>query len=169
MHTIEEVKRHLNKPTERFTCALLLSEPDHAMLWYCAPRPGAIRNILLPAGTCTIAHYWRGRGYVLWSMLYPCGSCAGTLVHLCSEVSLAPGRISYLDLIVDVWFDPGGAVRILDEDELEACAAAGLLSREEQRWITARATALIAGRDRLFAEARQYAAHIHTMKGDYTA
>jgi len=168
MRTIEEEKRHLNKPPERFTCLLLRAEPDHAVLWYCAPRPGAVRDILLPAGTCTIAHYWRTRTYVLWSMLYPGGARAGTLLHLCSDVSLTPERISYLDLIVDIWINPDGAVRILDQDELEACVAAGLVSREEQRRIAAHTDALIAARDRLLAEAERDTAHFSTFHGAHT-
>jgi len=165
MGTIQELKRHKNKPDERFSCTLLAYGADHTVLWYRAPTPGAVRNILLPAGTSTIAHYWNDRAYVLWRMFYPCGAQAGTLLHICCEVCMTPEQISYLDLIVDIWIAPSGAVQVLDEDELEYCVATGIVSGCEQTWIMDQKQMLLATHAHIIAEAEQQEAYIDVLKG----
>jgi len=162
---IEELKLHKNKPAQRFQCRLLLQEPGHSVLWYSAPKAGAIRDIVLPAGTCTIAHYWNDRGYVLWRMFYPGGALAGTLFHICKDVALSSSRVSYLDLMVDIWVAPDSSVRVLDEDELAAGAAAGLVSADELLWITRQKELILKKYQAIIAEAITIETRIDLQKG----
>lgn len=165
MKPVKEVKRHKNKPDESFMCNALLSGSEHTVLWYRASRPGAVRDILLPAGTCTVAHYWHQCGYVLWRMFYPCGSLAGTLFHICSQVSLTPDEVCYLDLILDIWISPGRIVRVLDEDELEACRAQGLISDHEKTWIEAQKRTILSTHTQIIEKALQFEGRIDIMRG----
>ena len=63
------------------------------------------------------------------------GLLLGTLFHIVSNVIITSRHVRYLDLIVDIWIAPDGKLRVLDEDELEACRKAGLMSIEEEQWI----------------------------------
>jgi hypothetical protein len=135
MQIIEEIKVHKNKETQRFRCRVLRREADYLVLSYHADKPGRIKDIVLPAGSTTIAHYWTGRGYVLWRMYGPGSALIGTLFHICSDVTITETVVQYLDLIVDIWIPAQGEPRVLDEDELEECWQQGLVSDEEMRWI----------------------------------
>lgn len=165
MKPIKEVKRHKNKPDESFLCSALLSSAEYTVLWYRAPRPGTVEDILLPAGTYTVAHYWQQRGYVLWRMFYPCGSLAGSLFHICSQVTLMPSEVRYLDLILDIWVSPSKIVRVLDEDELAVCREQGLISDPEQRWIETQKCTILFNHTRIIQETLQIEGHIDIIQG----
>jgi predicted RNA-binding protein associated with RNAse of E/G family len=68
-------------------------------------------------------------------MYGPEGLLIGTLFHIVKDVIIASNHVRYLDLIVDIWIIPDGKLRILDEDELEECKKAGIISIEEEQWI----------------------------------
>jgi hypothetical protein len=135
MELIEEIKVHKNKETQRFRCSLLHREAGYLVLSYHADKPGRIQDIIIPPGSTTIAHYWAGRGYVLWRMYGPDTALIGTLFHICRDVTITETAVQYLDLIVDIWISANGELRVLDEDELEECRQQGLVSDEELRWI----------------------------------
>jgi hypothetical protein len=135
MQIIEEIKVHKNKETQRFRCRVLRREADYLVLSYYADKPGRIKDVVLPAGSTTIAHYWTGRGYVLWRMYGPDSALIGTLFHICSDVTITETSVQYLDLIVDIWIPAQGEPLVLDEDELEECRQQGLVKDEELRWI----------------------------------
>jgi predicted RNA-binding protein associated with RNAse of E/G family len=135
MQLIEEIKVHKNKETQRFRCSLLHREAGYLVLSYRAKQPGRIKDILIPAGSITIAHYWTGRGYVLWRMYGPDSALIGTLFHICSDVTITKNAVQYLDLIIDIWIPAQGEPLVLDEDELEECRQQGLVSDEERQWI----------------------------------
>jgi hypothetical protein len=126
-----EIKRHKNKPAQRFCCTLLHREPGYAVLRYVSDEPGRIADICIEAGSTTVAHYWTGRPYVAWRMFDSAGRLIGTLFHVCADVRIFADHLSYEDLLLDIWIAPGGAMRVLDEDELQACASCGLLSEAE--------------------------------------
>jgi len=138
MQLIEEIKVHKNKETQRFRCSLLYREADCLVLSYHAEKAGRIKDIVIPAGSTTIAHYWTGRGYVLWRMYGPDSALIGTLFHICSAVTITETSVQYLDLIVDIWIPAQGEPLVLDEDELEECRQQGLVSDEERQWIEER-------------------------------
>jgi len=84
--------------------------------------------ICRPAGSTTIAHYWTDRGYVVWRMYDSEGLLLGTLFHIVKNVTITDRQVQYLDLIVDIWITPDGNLRVLDEDELEECKKAAIIS-----------------------------------------
>jgi hypothetical protein len=135
MELIEEIKVHKNKETHRFRCSLLHREAGYLVLFYHADKPGRIQDIIIPPRSTTIAHYWTGRGYVLWRMYGPDSTLIGTLFHICRDVTITETAVQYLDLIIDIWISANGEPRVLDEDELEESRQQGLVSDEEMRWI----------------------------------
>ena len=135
MPLIEEIKEHKNKETQRFLCAVLHREANYLVVSFHSEKEGKIKDIVIPAGSTTIAHYWTDRGYVLWRMNGPEGLPIGTLFHIVKNVTITDQHVQYLDLILDIWIAPDGSFRVLDEDELEECKKAGLISIEEERLI----------------------------------
>ena len=113
---IEEIKVHKNKETQRFRCSLLHLEAGYLVLSYHAEQPGRIKDIVIPKGSTTIAHYWIGRGYVLWRMYGPDSSLIGTLFHICRDVFITETSVQYLDLIIDIWIPAHGAPRVRSEE-----------------------------------------------------
>ncbi len=53
------------------------------------------------------------------------GERRGTYVNVCTPVEIFPRSVRYVDLHVDVVKGPGGEVRRVDDDELDAAVAAG--------------------------------------------
>jgi len=53
------------------------------------------------------------------------GAPRGTYVNVCTPVEVFPGEVRYVDLHVDVVKTPGGTVRRVDDDELDAAVDAG--------------------------------------------
>ena len=135
MPVIEEIKEHKNKETQRFLCNVLHREANYLVVSFHSEREGKVKDIVIPSGSTTIAHYWTDRGYVVWRMSGPEGLPIGTLIHIVKNVIITDRHVQYLDLIVDIWITPDGKLRVLDEDELEVCKKAGLISIEEERWI----------------------------------
>ena len=135
MQTIEEIKVHKNKETQRFLCSVLHCEAGYLVLAYHSEKPGRIQDIVIPPGATTVAHYWTGRGYVLWRMYGPDRALIGTLFHICTDVCITKTSVQYLDLILDIWIPAHGEPRVLDEDELAECTQQGLVSNEERQWI----------------------------------
>jgi predicted RNA-binding protein associated with RNAse of E/G family len=143
MPVIEEIKEHKNKETQRFLCNVLHREPNYLVVSFHSEKEGNIKDIVIPSGSTTIAHYWTDRGYVLWRMNGPEGLPIGTLFHIVKDVIIASTHVQYLDLIVDIWIAPDGKLRVLDEDELEVCKKAELISIEEEQWIGRQKTLIL--------------------------
>ena len=135
MQKIEEIKRHKNKPEQRFLCDLAQREPGHIVLVYHATSAGRIADMDIAPGSTTIAHYWQSRGYVLWRMFGADRTLVGTLFHICNNTDIREQTVSYDDLILDIWITPQGIARVLDEDELADAIKAGLVTKDELRWI----------------------------------
>ena len=135
MSLIEEIKAHKNKETQRFLCTVLHRDAHYLVLYFSSQAEGRIRDIIIPAGSTTIAHYWSDRGYVVWRMFGPDGSLIGTLFHICTNVEITEQHVSYLDLIVDIWIAPDGTIRVLDQDEMEECKKEGLIGDDEAIFI----------------------------------
>jgi len=132
---ITEIKRHLNKPVERYRCALMHDRPGYRVISYRTDReydPGPVR---IPKGSLTLGHYWRDRGYVLWELYDPDGGLIGYWFHLCEALRIGEDFIEYLDLLLDLWLYPDGSFVELDREEMDACAHAGTLSERQAAWI----------------------------------
>jgi hypothetical protein len=142
---VTEEKRHLNKPTEYYECELLHREPGHAILRYVSDRTfaSARLGVTFPPGCITIALYWEERPYVFWGISSPAGEILGYLIHICGEVNIGEDTVSYLDMLLDLWFNLDGRYVVLDEDEVEQCIAAGKLTAKDKTFIEkAEATAI---------------------------
>lgn len=152
MNDFLEIKRHKNKPEQHFCCELLFIKDGYAVLRYRADEPGLIADMRIPAGSTTVAHYWHERPYVAWRMFDSNYCLIGTLFHICTNVCIHDDHLSYDDLLLDIWIAPDGSARILDEDELQICIDAALVStaeldciREAQQEIINRHAEIISG------------------------
>lgn len=154
--TINEVKKHKNKPDQRFTCEVMQRQEDRLVVRYRAAEAGRVAGIDIPAGSITIAHYRQGQGFVLWRMFGPGGDLRGTLFHICHPVRIEPAHVVYEDLLLDIWVSPDGTCRELDRDEVQQCLQAGLLNQDELQWIEIQAAGVIRNRDRLISEAAAF-------------
>ena len=74
-------------------------------------------------------------GRVIWKMLDPDGRLKGYLFHICQDLHVEYDKVTYLDLLLDVWIDTGGQITILDRDEVEDCKAKGVIGEKELMWI----------------------------------
>jgi predicted RNA-binding protein associated with RNAse of E/G family len=43
--------------------------------------------------------------------------------------------VAYLDLLLDIWIDSRGRLKILDRDEVQECSQRGLIGEHELGWI----------------------------------
>lgn len=115
-----ERKHRLDGSTLEFACERLLLDPGRrAVLRYVLPAERALEgtDLVLPAGTTTIAHYWADRPY----NVYHWAEGGRTLAYYCSITeppSITEELVEYRDLAVDVLIDPAGASTVLDEDDL---------------------------------------------------
>ena len=120
--TVTERKVRLDGTIAEFRCEALVLEPGRrAVLRYTSEREVRIRDtdIVLPAGTVTIAHYWADRPYNVYHWLAD-GRTIAFYVNIADRPEIGPDAVSYRDLVVDVVLRPSGALDILDEEELPA-------------------------------------------------
>lgn len=98
--------------------------------WTLADRTLERRNGILrvtePGEAYSILHFWREDG-----------SFAGWYVNLEQPLRRSSVGWDFEDELLDVWLEPGGSWRWLDEDELERAVELGLRSESEARAIRA--------------------------------
>ena len=119
-----EVKHHFDGRTEEWPCEALEVTDDLAAVRFRLPDP--VSDV--PAGTLTLAFFWRDRTYNLYRFLSADGEPFGYRFDVVTDVVIHPDRVEYLDLLLDVRVLPDGTVRVEDEDEVEEAARRGLLS-----------------------------------------
>ena len=147
-----ELKRHIDKPDEEYTCDLHASGAGWVVLYYVSAKPWTVADAYLPIGSKTLAFYKAGASQVLWQMSDPTGHLMGHLFHLCRELHIAQNWVSYLDLLLDVWVNPAGKATVLDRDDVEACKLSGKLSKDDLADIEAGQLRITAGWDELVKE-----------------
>jgi predicted RNA-binding protein associated with RNAse of E/G family len=133
---ILEIKNHLNKPVERYTCDLLKRDGDVVILKYVSDRSGRLAGVFFDSGSITYAIYRSGEGHVLWKLLDADQNLKGHLFHVCRDIVVAENTVEYLDMLLDVWIDSDGMVKILDRDEVAECEAKGVIGDPELAWIS---------------------------------
>ena len=139
---ITEVKRHLEGDAHRFDCELLLRRPELVVVLFRHWRERTAGGFSIPRGSRTYGFFWRRRPYSLYRIVEPDGGLIAHRYDVVADVRLDEREVSYLDLLLDIWIAPDGAVLVEDEDEVAHQARRGLLSREQVRGIE-RARALI--------------------------
>jgi protein associated with RNAse G/E len=132
---ILEIKRHINKPDQSFLCDLLKRGEDYVILKYVNERPGTVGAVFFDTGSTTYAYYREAMGYVVWKMTNPRDELVGYLFHICCDLKVSKNRVAYLDLLLDIWIDSRGRLKILDRDEVQECSQRGLIGEHELGWI----------------------------------
>ena len=140
-----EVKRHPDKPDAVFICELIVRTGDRVALKYVNARPGRVGDTVIRTGSVTYGYYRQGAGYVLWKMCDPEGRLLGHLFHVCRDVEVGDRCVSYVDLLLDLWFDPEGRLTVLDRDELTSCERRNLVSGRDMEWIARQEREIVAG------------------------
>jgi predicted RNA-binding protein associated with RNAse of E/G family len=139
-----EFKRHLDKPDETYMCDLVARGTDWVVLSYVSNRAWEVAGALLPAGSQTLAFYHTGVAHVLWQMHAPSGNLKGHLFHICRDVQVEERRVSYLDLLLDVWIGSDGVVEILDREDVDMCYREGKLCEADLEAIAAEEKRIVA-------------------------
>ena len=140
---ITEVKRHLDGSAERFDCELVLRRPHLVVVLFEHRRGRSTGGFHIPRGSRTYGFFWRRRPYSFYRMAAPDGRVIAHRYDVVDDVRLGEHEVSYLDLLLDVWVAPDGAVRVEDEDEVAEYARHGLLSRAQRDRITRTRTLLL--------------------------
>jgi predicted RNA-binding protein associated with RNAse of E/G family len=122
------------------------------VLIYVSDRPGRVGAVLFEVGTTTYAYYRTGGGYVLWKICGPDGQLKGHLFHICREQKVFEDRVEYLDLLLDLWFDPRGRLTVLDRDEVAECAAKGIIGEQDLAWIEQQEKLVTENRARIISD-----------------
>jgi predicted RNA-binding protein associated with RNAse of E/G family len=65
-------------------------------------------------------------------MVGPNGHLIAHRFDVVEDVRLDEGEVSYTDLLLDLWVDPRGSLRVEDEDEVAEYARRGLLSAAQR-------------------------------------
>jgi predicted RNA-binding protein associated with RNAse of E/G family len=115
-----EVKQTLDGREKRFQCRLLAHDARHAVVLWVAEQPMNVHGVALPAGTVSFGHFWTDRLYNVYHWLDASGATLGFYFNIADETRIAPGRIDWRDLTVDVLATPDGRLEVLDEHELPA-------------------------------------------------
>lgn len=135
--TFLETKRHLQKPDEIYRCGLLSRGAGWVILSYVSRDSASVAGRQLEPGTTTAAYYVDGEGWVLWKMSTSKGALIGHLFHIVRDLHIGDSDVSYTDLVLDLWVEPGGpedrTLQVLDEDELSEELTAGRVSGEDER------------------------------------
>ena len=130
-----EVKRRLDGSVRTYPCEAVQADRDHAVLLYRLPGQGKVADLVLPAGTLTLAYYWADRPYNVYHWIAPSRETLGYYFNLSGSVTIGGDRLEWEDLEVDVLVTPDGRVQILDEDAVPQSAAARLpeIARARER------------------------------------
>ena len=139
-----ELKRHLNKPDETYWCDLVARDTDWVVLSYVSNRAWKFAGTHLPAGSQTLAFYQTAVAHVLWRMCAPSGDLKGHLFHICRDVQVEERRVSYLDLLLDIWIDSDGVVEVLDREDVDMCYREGKLCEADLKSIAAEEKRIVA-------------------------
>ncbi len=160
MKKITETKRHLDGSAHRFACELLALRPQFAIVLFRHGRGRSAGGFRFPRGSRTYGFFWRRRSYSLYRMLGPSGRLIAHRLDVLEDVRLSETEVSYLDLSLDIWVDPEGAVTIEDEDEVADHAAHGLLSKAQQRHIARTRKLIVRDHRRIIREAERLLADL---------
>lgn len=127
---VTEARHHVFSPPTFYHCRLVAREAEGVVLEYRGKRAGRLKGIEVPVGSRTIARYTPGARYVPWQVYGPSNERLCTVIHVADRVEVGADRVSYRDLLVDVFIDSAGRVSIVDQDDLERALQEGLLDTE---------------------------------------
>jgi hypothetical protein len=113
-----EIRLHSDKAPQEFLCELVHQEETYVVLRYRSPESYAFGPAAIEKGTLTIAHYWSDRNHILWILNKPDDALIGHLFHIARNVEIGKDYVRYVDLELDIWFNPDGNPTVLDQEEV---------------------------------------------------
>lgn len=149
---ITEVKETVDGRAQAFRCGLLEATPARAVVLFVVEREVRGDRYTFPAGSRTYGFFWANRPYNCYRMHGPDGALVAHRFDVVDEVRVTPDAVRYRDLLLDVWVDPDGTIRVEDEDEVAAAREAGLLTAAQLRRIQQTRDFLLANHARVMDE-----------------
>jgi predicted RNA-binding protein associated with RNAse of E/G family len=117
-----ERKIRYDRSVVEYVCRLLHRDDRQAVLRYEITSPFSIpagaADLLIPAGSFTVAYYWIDKPYNVYMWRDSSGRYLGSYFNIVKNTSFSEAAVTFEDLIVDVLVLPDGSRFILDEDEL---------------------------------------------------
>ena len=108
--------------------------------WFC-PMCQTATGKSLVLSCLLVLKRWR---FTRWASRMFCGVCVplqvnlkGYLFHICRDVQVEERRVSYLDLLLDIWIGSDGVVEVLDREDVEVCYGEGKLCEADLKTIAA--------------------------------
>jgi hypothetical protein len=152
MQPVIETKVTLDGRVQSFACDGLLNTPRLAVVRFLHPAARTAGGYHFPSGSRTLGLFWRARPYNCYRVLAPDGDVIVHRFDVVDRIRIAPGRVSYRDLLLDLWVDPTGRVTVEDEDEVVAARMAGLLDDAQLRRIDRTRSLLLRDHPRIIPE-----------------
>lgn len=137
-----EARHHVFSPPTFYHCRLVSSDGETAVLEYRGKRAGSIKGVQVPVGSRTVARYTSGADAIPWVVYGPDDERLCAVIHMADRIRVGRDRVTYRDLLVDVFIDAAGNVSIQDRDDLQRALSEGLLDE-------AQAVAILASAERV--------------------
>lgn len=116
-----------------YACTLLHLSASLAVVEFVMERGGTIFGtpIEVPPGSVSHGYFWTRRPYNLYRMRNPEGAIIAHRFDAVADVRLGREVISYRDLVLDWWVEPGNTIIEEDREEFEALTVAGRLPPDD--------------------------------------
>lgn len=155
-----ETKQTLDGRVQSFSTTAVLLSPRLAVVRFDHPAAREAGGFSFPVGSHTLGFFWPGRRYVCYRMAGPDGALLAHRFDVAERVRINESRVSFADLLLDVWVSPAGVLTIEDEAEVAAAVERGFLSERQQATIARTRTLLLTKHTRIIAECEAVAATI---------
>lgn len=130
---ILETKISLGGTRQIFRCLLMHDRPGYRVLLFVSDAPRRIDDLILPAGTVTIAHFWLHRTYNVYHWLTPDGLTIAHYFNLVGTTTMDRDTLTFEDWEVDLLLRPGDPEpRVLDWDQVPSDIPPSLRSQIER-------------------------------------
>lgn len=133
--TVEIVYRRPPDRIRSYRQELLRSEPDHRVTLLIRPPDAeelrVTEGIVLEGGASLLWFTFPGRWHEVGAFHDREGRLLGWYTNVIRPPRLMDARWEIHDLFLDVWQEPGGAPRVLDEDELREALERGWIDGSE--------------------------------------
>lgn len=149
---VVETKRTLDGRAQRFECIGVSYSPRLAVIRFNLSGMRRLGDYVFPAGSYSLGFFWPGRSYNCYRFTRSDGGAILYRFDVVDRVRIAPGRVTYRDLALDVLVSPEGQVTVEDEDEVAAAARHGWIGARERRRIDLTRALLVARHRRIIAE-----------------
>lgn len=147
-----ETKRTLDGRVQRFECAAVSYAPRLAVVRFNLSGRRRLGEYIFQAGSYSLGYFWPGRSYNCYRFTGPDGGAILYRFDVVDRVRIAPGRVAYRDLALDVLVSPEGRITVEDEDEVAAAERAGWIGARERRRIDLTRALLVTRHRRIIAE-----------------